>query len=137
MSLDDAETIECPFCAERINRRAKKCRHCSEMIDPALREIENLKNKGSNFVISNNVAATSNSNNSDERYTGNRTKNSALLWCFFLGGLGAHKFYLGKPGWGILYLVFFWTFIPAAIAFVEFILLIMTSEKDFDRKYNR
>jgi TM2 domain-containing membrane protein YozV len=28
---------------------------------------------------------------------------AAYLWWFFLGGLGAHKFYLGRPGWGILY----------------------------------
>ncbi len=27
----------------------------------------------------------------------------AYLWWFFLGGLGAHKFYLGRPAWGILY----------------------------------
>jgi len=26
-----------------------------------------------------------------------------LLW-FFLGFLGVHKFYLGKMGWGILYI---------------------------------
>jgi TM2 domain-containing membrane protein YozV len=27
----------------------------------------------------------------------------AYLWWFFLGYLGAHKFYLGRPGWGIVY----------------------------------
>ena len=27
-----------------------------------------------------------------------------LLW-FFLGLLGVHKFYLGKMGWGILYIL--------------------------------
>ena len=137
MSVDDTETIECPFCAERISRRAKKCRHCSEIIDPALREIENLKNKGSNIIISNNNAATSATHDAEERFRGDRTKTAALLWCFFLGAFGAHKFYLGRPGWGLLYLIFFWTFVPAVIAFVEFILLILTSERDFDRKYNR
>lgn len=27
------------------------------------------------------------------------------LWWLFLGTVGAHKFYLGKPGWGIAYLL--------------------------------
>ena len=45
-----------------------------------------------------------------------------LVLCFFLGGLGIHKFYAGKTGMGILYLVFCWTGIPAIVAFIEFIL---------------
>ena len=28
---------------------------------------------------------------------------TAYLWWFFFGGLGAHKFYLGRPGLGVLY----------------------------------
>ena len=36
---------------------------------------------------------------------------------------------------GILYLVFCWTFIPALIAFVEFILLLTMSDEKFNQKY--
>jgi len=43
----------------------------------------------------------------------------ALLLALFLGGIGAHKFYLGKTGAGILYLLFCWTFVPALIALFE------------------
>lgn len=32
---------------------------------------------------------------------------TAYLWWFFLGGLGAHKFYLNRPGMGILYALTF------------------------------
>lgn len=49
-------------------------------------------------------------------------KISYALFAFFLGGLGAHKFYAGKTAQGFLYLIFCWTFIPGIIAFIEFIL---------------
>jgi TM2 domain-containing membrane protein YozV len=55
----------------------------------------------------------------------NQQKNAttAVLLALFLGGLGAHKFYLGKVGLGILYIVFFWTFIPTFVALIECFLI--------------
>ena len=47
----------------------------------------------------------------------------AILLAFFLGSFGAHKFYMGETGWGILYLCFCWTFIPHIVSFVECFLL--------------
>jgi TM2 domain-containing membrane protein YozV len=64
-----------------------------------------------------------------------KSKIAAALLAFFLGGFGVHKFYLGQVGWGLVYLLFFWTFIPAIIAFIEFILLLTMSDQAFDRKY--
>lgn len=68
--------------------------------------------------------------------TGNRSKGTAVVLAFLLGGFGAHKFYLGQTLLGLLYLCFFWTFIPAMIALVETILLAIMSEQEFDLKYN-
>lgn len=33
-SSDDADTIECPFCAERIKSKAKICRYCGRELTP-------------------------------------------------------------------------------------------------------
>lgn len=64
-----------------------------------------------------------------------KSKLGAALFAFFLGGIGGHKFYLGQFGTGLLYLLFFWTLIPAFIAFIECILFIIMSDEEFDRKY--
>jgi len=63
-----------------------------------------------------------------------KNKTTALLLCFFFGGLGIHRFYLGKTGTGFLMLFTLgglgvWTLI-------DFIVLISISEKDFGKKYN-
>jgi len=52
-----------------------------------------------------------------------------------LGGLGVHKFYLNKPGAGVLYLLFCWTFIPAVIGFLEGLTYLSMSDKSFESKY--
>ena len=64
-----------------------------------------------------------------------KNKFVAFLLAFFLGGFGAHKFYLGKPMWGIAYLVFCWTYVPSIIAFIEGVLYLCSSDEDFQTKY--
>lgn len=65
----------------------------------------------------------------------NKSKTTAILLTLFLGGFGAHKFYLGQTGLGILYLLFFWTFIPAIVALIELIIFLTMSEEAFAKKY--
>ncbi len=58
------------------------------------------------------------------QYSGIRKDGTVgVLLAFFLGGFGAHRFYLGQIGMGILYIVFAWTFIPALIALIECFLM--------------
>ena len=61
----------------------------------------------------------------------------AVLLAFFLGGLGIHKFYLGRVVQGVLYLVFCWTLIPSLISVFEGIYYLVLSEPAFQRKYGR
>lgn len=63
------------------------------------------------------------------------SKGALLLITFFLGGLGAHKFYLRRYVQGALYLLFCWTGIPGLIAFVEFIVYCFKSETELRQTY--
>lgn len=64
-----------------------------------------------------------------------RTRVAAALFAIFLGGLGVHKFYLGKVGQGVLYLLFCWTFIPAIVSFIEGLIYLSMTEEAFQQKY--
>lgn len=63
-----------------------------------------------------------------------KNKLVAGLLGIFLGGLGVHKFYMGKIGLGILYLCFCWTYVPAIIGLVEGIIYLCSSNENFQLK---
>lgn len=65
-----------------------------------------------------------------------KSKFTAAMLALFLGGLGIHRFYLGQNKTGILYLLFFWTFIPLLISCIDFFAFIFMSEDNFNYKYN-
>jgi TM2 domain-containing membrane protein YozV len=56
----------------------------------------------------------------------------AFLLCFFFGALGAHRFYVGKVGTGILWLFTLGLFGIGAL--VDLIMLIVGSFKDKEGK---
>jgi TM2 domain-containing membrane protein YozV len=57
------------------------------------------------------------------------------LLAIFLGWLGIHKFYAGKPVQGILYILFSWTGIPAIIAFIEGIVALLRESDVYGNIY--
>lgn len=63
-----------------------------------------------------------------------KSKTTAILLCFFLGGLGAHKFYLGQTGMGVLYLLT--CGILGIGTLIDFIKLICMNEQTFNAKFN-
>ena len=64
-----------------------------------------------------------------------KSRGISILLALFLGGIGAHKFYLERPLQGILYLVFCWTFIPAIIALIEALNFAFMSQRTFAERY--
>ena len=52
-----------------------------------------------------------------------KNKGTAQLLCSFLGGLGAHRCYMGQTGLGIVYCCLVWTLIPAIVVLGELFLM--------------
>lgn len=63
-----------------------------------------------------------------------KSKVTAGVLAILLGGLGVHKFYLGSWGWGILYILFIWTWIPSLLAIIEGIRYLTLPEHEFSKK---
>lgn len=93
--------------------KTKFCKHCGGQIpaDAVLctlcgRQVEEIGNNTQPSIVINNQNTNTNQNTNINGVAGGRAKNKwvAVLLCFFLGFFGAHKFYEGKIGMGILYL---------------------------------
>ena len=65
-----------------------------------------------------------------------KDKMLALVLAFFLGGFGAHKFYLGRTSSGIIYLLFCWSGVPVLLAVCDIVRIAYMDQGEFDREYN-
>ena len=68
-----------------------------------------------------------------EKSSSPKSRLVATLLCFFLGGLGIHRFYVGKVGTGILYIFTGGLFGIGAL--VDFILILCGSFTDKEGKF--
>ena len=97
-------------------QKTKFCKHCGGKIPEAAIictlcgcQVEEIKKTEQPSVVINNSNANTNTNmntNINGGMMGLRPRNKwvAFALCVFLGFFGAHKFYEGKGGMGILYL---------------------------------
>lgn len=63
------------------------------------------------------------------------------FWCFiilcFMGGfIGLQEFYRGKIGLGVFAVLFFWTGIPAIVAFIEAVVWLFRGEYVFNKEFD-
>ena len=49
---------------------------------------------------------------------------------------GLHKFYLGQPLWGIVYVLLSWTPIPKVASAIEWVWYLTQDQETFDRYFN-
>lgn len=91
----------CKFCGAQIAASAVICPQCGS-------QVEEFKRSEQPQIVINNANTNTNTNanvNGGMVVMGRmRSKWTAFFLCFFLGFVGAHKFYEGKTGMGILYL---------------------------------
>lgn len=90
----------CKHCGAKIAAAAVICTHCGCQVE------EVKQSEQPNIVINNTNTNTNANTNINAAMLGVRARNKwvAFLLCLFLGYFGAHKFYEGKAGMGILYL---------------------------------
>ncbi len=100
MNQTQVKTKFCKFCGERIPEDAVICRFCGRQVEELSRSTATPQ------VVINNSNSNVNTNTNINGYMGKcRNKWVALILCIFLGFVGAHKFYEGRIGAGILYLL--------------------------------
>ena len=89
----------CKHCGGKIPQDAIICTLCG-------RQVEEIKSSQAqpNIVINNDNSNVNSNVNAGFIYGRQKNKWVALLLCIFLGYLGAHKFYEGKIGMGIIYI---------------------------------
>jgi hypothetical protein len=62
----------------------------------------------------------------------NRQLAAGLAWLGVISPIsGFHKFYLGQPVWGVVYLLLSWTQIPRVASAVEGVMLLTQSKESF------
>ncbi len=91
----------CKFCGSVIDAECVVCPACGRQVE----ELRTAAPAPQNIVIRNE----NNNNNVNTNIVGMGYRKECNKWtsfflCLFLGGIGAHKFYEGKTGMGILYL---------------------------------
>lgn len=97
----------CKKCGNEIDDAAVICPACGVQTDNFVKQQAPAQEQTAGQPVINIVNTNTNTNTANANATlGLRTKNKwvSFVLCLFLGYLGAHKFYEGKIGMGILYL---------------------------------
>lgn len=137
----------CDNCNTELKGR-NNCKKCvDQLFEDNLRKMDKLEDstKAQQPMVFMNAgggggAASSSSIGSGETFRNpiyTKSKVGAGLLAILLGIFGAHKFYLGNWGQGIIYFILCWTYIPAILGLIEGIRYLILSDEDFAQKYDK
>lgn len=115
---NEVKTKFCKYCGAKIPEEAVICTSCGRQVE----ELKGAQAQPQVVVNNTNTNTNINRNVAGGRYGSEKNKWVALLLCIFLGWLGAHKFYEGKIGMGVLYL-FTWGLFGIGW-FIDFIVIL-------------
>ena len=108
----EEQNVEKTVVTEQV--RTKFCKHCGAKIPEAAVictacgcQVEEIKKAETPNIVINNSNTNTNVNTNVNGGGRGKAKNKwvAVLLCFFLGYLGIHRFYEGKIGTGIIWLL--------------------------------
>ncbi|MDE6031054.1 MAG: TM2 domain-containing protein [Oscillospiraceae bacterium] len=102
-AANSAGTVFCKFCGNQIAADAVICTHCGRQVE----QLQGAQTAQPQVVINNSNSNVNTNTNIVGAMGRPRNKWTAFFLCLFLGWCGAHKFYEGKAGRGILYLCTF------------------------------
>ena len=123
---------KCPQCGAPIEVGATECKFCGEkLVSQKVTEQVQQSQSQPQIVVQQVAQATVSGINPSWPV---KSKTVAGILGIFFGGLGLHKFYMGKPLMGILYLCLSWTFVPEVIGFFEGISYLCSSDENFQLK---
>lgn len=108
----------CKNCGQEIEENVKFCPYCgsnlSTVVNDNLQQCDNKKEKSG---FNENVSP--------------KSRTVAALLAFFLGGLGIHRFYVGKIGTGILQILVTCCFgLGCVWALIDFIIILCGNFRD-------
>ncbi len=134
----DTSAQECKYCGEKIKQQQTKQQHYYQSSGNTENMVDSVSQVRSPFqsqVINQQYYERSYSSGIDPNWP-IKSKIAAGILAILFGGIGIHKFYLGKIGMGILCLLFAWTGIPVFIGVIEGIVYLCSSDENFQRKYH-
>lgn len=108
--------VSCPECGKKVSDQSDSCIGCGYPINPL-----NFNPRSTKI--------------NPKHQQGRKSKGTAAFLALFLGGIGAHKFYLEQSFMGLIYLCLCWTGIPLILGILEFFGFVFMSQKTFAERY--
>lgn len=127
---------KCPSCGANIDVNVSECKYCGEVLVATQPQYQQQYQGNQQGEVPPQYGGGPQVQQPIE-VVNSKNKVVAGLLGIFIGGLGIHKFYLGKIGQGILYILFCWTYIPVVIGFIEGIVYLASSDEKFHAKYDK
>jgi TM2 domain-containing membrane protein YozV len=123
----------CQKCGKEISDQASFCPGCGQPVNaPGASSSSSSSSSSSGSTSSARVASLEPGYRADKQVS-TKSRLATLLLCFFLGGIGVHRFYVGKVGTGVAMI---FTLGGLGIwVLVDFIMIIVGNFKDADGRY--
>lgn len=125
----------CSNCGKKLETNVKFCPECGSPVNVGQQMIAETPPPIPSQAF---VASSQETQPQQQIYVVHRkSKGVALILCLFFGGIGIHDFYLGRYFWGIMSVLFCWTFLPLIGSIIDFFIILFTPESVFHEMYDK